>query len=116
MDFNDLLMSVLVFAPPTILAITLHEAAHGYVAKYFGDTTAWMLGRVTLNPVKHNDVMADDASLVVLGQAEAPQPPAAAPAPAPVIRRPASAPRPTYIPPAPAPIPYNSPRNGFVAE
>jgi Zn-dependent protease len=57
MDFNDLLMSVLVFAPPTILAITLHEAAHGYVAKYFGDTTAWMLGRVTLNPVKHIDVM-----------------------------------------------------------
>jgi Zn-dependent protease len=37
------------------LAITLHEAAHGYVARIFGDTTAWVLGRVTLNPFKHID-------------------------------------------------------------
>ncbi len=57
MDFNELIKTVLVFAPPTILAITLHEAAHGYVARHFGDTTAYMLGRVTLNPVKHIDVM-----------------------------------------------------------
>jgi Zn-dependent protease len=40
---------------PAILAITLHEAAHGYVARIFGDTTAWALGRVTLNPFKHID-------------------------------------------------------------
>jgi Zn-dependent protease len=40
---------------PAILAITLHEAAHGYVARIFGDTTAWALGRVTLNPFKHVD-------------------------------------------------------------
>ena len=40
---------------PVVLAITLHEAAHGYVARIFGDQTAWMLGRVTLNPFKHID-------------------------------------------------------------
>src|ERR1700704_4228128 len=40
---------------PVVLAITLHEAAHGYVARLFGDQTAWMLGRVTLNPLKHID-------------------------------------------------------------
>ena len=40
-----------------VLAITLHEAAHGYVAKLFGDRTAEMLGRVTLNPVKHIDLV-----------------------------------------------------------
>ena len=42
-------------AIPIILAITVHEAAHGYVARMFGDGTAWMLGRVTLNPIKHID-------------------------------------------------------------
>jgi len=56
-DPYELLQSILVYAPPTILAITLHEAAHGYVAKHFGDTTAYILGRVTLNPVKHIDVL-----------------------------------------------------------
>jgi Zn-dependent protease len=40
---------------PLLLAITLHEAAHGYVAHYFGDDTAWRHGRVTLNPLKHID-------------------------------------------------------------
>jgi Zn-dependent protease len=40
---------------PAILAITLHEAAHGYAARAFGDNTAWALGRVTLNPLKHID-------------------------------------------------------------
>jgi Zn-dependent protease len=44
-------------AIPMILAITLHEAAHGYVARQFGDSTAWMLGRVTLNPLKHIDLL-----------------------------------------------------------
>ena len=42
-------------AVPVVFAITLHEAAHGYVARMFGDQTAWMLGRVTLNPLKHID-------------------------------------------------------------
>lgn len=40
---------------PALLAITLHEAAHGYVARRFGDDTAWQLGRVTFNPIKHVD-------------------------------------------------------------
>ena len=40
---------------PAILAITLHEAAHGFVARWFGDDTAWRLGRVSLNPFKHID-------------------------------------------------------------
>lgn len=47
--------TILLYAVPVILAITLHEAAHGYVARMFGDNTAWMLGRVTLNPIKHID-------------------------------------------------------------
>jgi Zn-dependent protease len=38
-----------------LFAITVHEAAHGYVARHYGDNTAWMLGRVTLNPLKHID-------------------------------------------------------------
>ena len=42
---------------PVILAITLHEAAHGFVAHRFGDDTAWRLGRVTLNPFKHVDIL-----------------------------------------------------------
>jgi Zn-dependent protease len=40
---------------PALLAITLHEAAHGFVAHYFGDDTAWKLGRVSLNPLRHID-------------------------------------------------------------
>lgn len=40
---------------PVLLAITLHEAAHGFVAHHFGDDTAWQLGRVSLNPLKHID-------------------------------------------------------------
>src|SRR5512143_3159686 len=56
MDFSlETLGTLLLWAVPVILAITLHEAAHGYVARVFGDQTAWMLGRVTLNPLKHID-------------------------------------------------------------
>src|SRR3954471_22201563 len=40
---------------PVLLAITLHEAAHGFVAHRLGDDTAWLLGRVSLNPFKHID-------------------------------------------------------------
>ena len=57
MDFHGLLITILVYAIPVVFAITLHEAAHGYVAKRFGDSTAYMLGRVTLNPVKHIDIL-----------------------------------------------------------
>ena len=45
------------YALPVIFAITVHEAAHGYAAKYFGDMTAHYLGRITLNPLKHIDPM-----------------------------------------------------------
>ena len=55
MDFSDLIQTVAIYALPVLFAITVHEAAHGYVARYFGDNTAWMLGRVTLNPAKHID-------------------------------------------------------------
>ena len=40
---------------PLVAAITFHEAAHGYVAHFLGDETAWRLGRVSLNPLKHID-------------------------------------------------------------
>jgi Zn-dependent protease len=40
---------------PLVFAITLHEAAHGYVARHFGDPTAWQLGRISLNPLRHID-------------------------------------------------------------
>jgi Zn-dependent protease len=43
------------WAIPVIIAITFHEAAHGFVAHRLGDDTAWRLGRVTLNPIKHID-------------------------------------------------------------
>ncbi len=57
MNFSDLIQTVLIYALPVIFAITLHEAAHGYVAHRLGDNTAWMMGRVTLNPVPHIDPM-----------------------------------------------------------
>jgi Zn-dependent protease len=40
---------------PLVIAITFHEAAHGFVARFLGDETAWRLGRVSLNPIKHID-------------------------------------------------------------
>ena len=53
MDTTNLVQTVSVYAIPVIFAITLHEAAHGYAARYFGDSTAYMMGRVTLNPFSH---------------------------------------------------------------
>ncbi len=53
MDTSNLIQTVSVYAIPVILAITLHEAAHGYAAKFFGDKTAYLMGRVTLNPLPH---------------------------------------------------------------
>lgn len=55
MDFSNLIQTVLIYALPVLFAITVHEAAHGYAARYFGDNTAHMLGRITLNPLKHID-------------------------------------------------------------
>ena len=55
MEELTLIGKIAIFALPVIFAITLHEAAHGYVARYFGDMTAAAAGRVTLNPLKHID-------------------------------------------------------------
>src|SRR5713226_895232 len=68
-DPYNLLIKILIFAPSMILAITLHEAAHGYVARYFGDTTAYMLGRVTLNPIKHIDLVGTIVVPLAIGWA-----------------------------------------------
>ena len=57
MDINNLVQTVLIYALPVLFAITIHEAAHGYVARYLGDNTAYVMGRVTLNPFKHVDLM-----------------------------------------------------------
>ena len=55
MDLAQLVQTISIYALPVIFGITLHEAAHGYVAKHFGDMTAYVLGRVSLNPVRHID-------------------------------------------------------------
>lgn len=52
---ENLVQTLAIYALPVIFAITLHEAAHGYVARHFGDPTAWQLGRITLNPLRHVD-------------------------------------------------------------
>jgi|JI10StandDraft_1071094.scaffolds.fasta_scaffold61214_3 Zn-dependent protease len=54
---DNIIYTLAVNAIPLLLAITLHEAAHGYVARMFGDRTAEMLGRITLNPLKHIDMV-----------------------------------------------------------
>ena len=55
MDLALIIQRIAVYAIPLIFAITLHEAAHAFAARYFGDNTAYMLGRMTLNPIKHID-------------------------------------------------------------
>src|SRR5256885_11328938 len=61
MDVTQLLQSVAltasIYALPVLFAITLHEAAHGYVARHFGDMTAHAQGRISLNPMRHVDVI-----------------------------------------------------------
>jgi len=54
-DYADTLQTILIYALPVLFAITVHEAAHGYAARHFGDNTAAMMGRITLNPTKHID-------------------------------------------------------------
>ncbi|MFK7795537.1 MAG: site-2 protease family protein [Gammaproteobacteria bacterium] len=51
----ELIIKIALFAPPILLAITLHEVAHGWAARYLGDPTAASLGRLSLNPIKHID-------------------------------------------------------------
>jgi Zn-dependent protease len=59
MDFNisQLAQTLAIYALPVLFAITLHEAAHGYVARHFGDMTAHAEGRISLNPVRHIDIL-----------------------------------------------------------
>jgi len=54
---DALIQTLLINALPVLFAITLHEAAHGYVARYFGDPTAEVMGRISLNPMRHIDWM-----------------------------------------------------------
>ena len=54
---QEMIQTVAIAALPVILAITLHEAAHGYAARHFGDPTAWQQGRITANPLKHIDLV-----------------------------------------------------------
>jgi Zn-dependent protease len=56
MELN-LFQTIALYAPPVLFAITLHEAAHGYVARHFGDMTAYRLGRISLNPLRHIDLV-----------------------------------------------------------
>jgi Zn-dependent protease len=55
MDVNTLVQTVAIYALPVLFAITLHEAAHGYVARHFGDLTAHAEGRISVNPLRHID-------------------------------------------------------------
>lgn len=55
MNISALIQTIAISALPVIFAITLHEAAHGYAARHFGDPTAWRAGRISLNPLRHVD-------------------------------------------------------------
>ncbi|HHJ12221.1 MAG TPA: site-2 protease family protein, partial [Chromatiales bacterium] len=55
MDINGILQQIAIWTIPVLFAITVHEVAHGWVARRLGAPTAWMMGRLTLNPVKHID-------------------------------------------------------------
>ncbi len=55
MDFSSIIVQISILVIPVLFAITLHEAAHGYVAKHFGDLTAYQAGRISLNPLRHID-------------------------------------------------------------
>ena len=54
-EFESIVRLIALYAIPGISAITLHEAAHGYAARHFGDLTAYQAGRITLNPIRHID-------------------------------------------------------------
>jgi Zn-dependent protease len=66
MDFAQIVQTVAIYALPVLFAITVHEAAHGYAARHFGDDTAWKLGRITLNPLKHIDPVGTIAMPLLL--------------------------------------------------
>lgn len=66
MDLASLIQTIAIFALPVLFAITVHEAAHGYAARHFGDNTAWAMGRVTLNPLPHIDPLGTIAMPLLL--------------------------------------------------
>ena len=66
MDSTNIIQNILIYALPVLLAITVHEAAHGYAARHFGDNTAYALGRITLNPIKHIDPIGTIAMPLML--------------------------------------------------
>jgi Zn-dependent protease len=55
MNLDALIQTIALAAIPVLFAITLHEAAHGYAARHFGDLTAYQQGRISLNPLRHID-------------------------------------------------------------
>ena len=57
MDVTSFVQTLAIYSLPVLFAITLHEAAHGYVARHFGDVTAHAQGRISLNPLRHIDVV-----------------------------------------------------------
>ena len=57
MDVTQLVQTLAIYSLPVLFAITLHEAAHGYVARHFGDMTAYAQGRISLNPARHIDLV-----------------------------------------------------------
>ncbi|MFX8219061.1 site-2 protease family protein, partial [Acinetobacter baumannii] len=61
-----LIQNIAVYAIPVLFAITLHEAAHGYVAKHFGDDTAYVMGRISINPLRHIDPIGTIAMPLLL--------------------------------------------------
>jgi Zn-dependent protease len=63
---SSLIQTIVVYALPVIFAITLHEAAHGYVARLLGDNTAYVLGRVSFNPMRHIDPLGTIAIPLLL--------------------------------------------------
>ncbi|MDG5977474.1 peptidase M50 [Hydrogenophaga taeniospiralis CCUG 15921] len=66
MDFAQIVQTIALYAIPVLFAITVHEAAHGYAARHFGDNTAYAQGRITLNPLKHIDPLGTIAMPLLL--------------------------------------------------
>jgi Zn-dependent protease len=66
MDIAQIIQTIAIYAIPVLFAITVHEAAHGYAARHYGDNTAHMMGRITLNPLKHIDPVGTIAMPLLL--------------------------------------------------
>lgn len=66
MDIAQIIQTISIYAIPVLFAITVHEAAHGYAARYFGDPTAALLGRISLNPLRHIDPLGTIAIPILM--------------------------------------------------